>query len=144
MAVIDALNGYEAGVPFRTSGALFVLENTIDFDALNVASGDVIQALPVGAGMRVLLVETEIVTPSDAGTSATATIGDGDDDDGFDADVDLKATAGTIVSTGSGDAYAVSGKRYTEDDTIDIIPTWSGDVSVKGKVKIRALVAKMG
>jgi len=143
MATISAISGYEAGVPFRTSGALFVLENEIDFDSLNVESGDVVQALPVGEGMRVLLVETEIVTPSDAATSATAIIGDGDDDDGFDADVDLKAEAGTIACTGSADAYAVSGKRYTSDDTIDVTPTWSGTTTTKGKIKVRAVVVKV-
>jgi len=143
MTTINAISGCEAGVPSRTSGALFILENEIDFDSLNVNSGDVVQALPVGEGMRVLLVETEIVTPSDAETSATAIVGDGDDNDGFDADVNLKADAGTIACTGSGDAYAVSGKRYTSDDVINVTPTWSGATTVKGKIKVRAIVVKV-
>ena len=139
------LSGYSASVPFKTAGACFILEREVDFDSSDttINSGDTVECIPVEAGMRVLLVETEIVTPSDAGTSATMTIGDGDDADGFDGDVNLKASAGTIACTGSGDAYAVSGKRYTDDDTIDIVPTWSGATTVKGKVKIRALVAKM-
>jgi len=140
MATINGLGGHSAAVPFKGAGAAFVLENIIDLDALNVASGDVVQALPVKAGMRILLVETEIVTPSDAATSATADVGDGDDTDGFDSSVDLKASAGTIVCTAIGtDAYGTSGKRYTETDTIDLTVTYSGDTTVRGKVKVRAL-----
>jgi len=140
MAVVNGLGGHTAEVPFKGAGAAFILENTIDLDALNVSSGDTVQALPVKEGMRIPIVETEIVTPSDAATSATADIGDGDDADGFDAAVDLKASAGTIVCTAIGtDAYGASGKRYTGSDTIDITVTYSGAVTVKGKVKIRAL-----
>ena len=155
MATVNGLNGASAGVPFEGSLAkFFVLENEVDFDSLNVSSGDTVQALPVKSGMRVLGTEVEIVTASDAATSATAKVGDGDNDDGFDTDVNLKATAGTIAATSMAltegtpntltDAFAGVGKRYTSDDTIDIIPTYNGATTVKGKVKVRAWGVMMG
>ena len=144
MATINGLGGHSAAVPFKTRGAAFVLENEVDLDALNVSDGDVVQALPAGDGMRVLMVETEIVTPSDAATSATMDIGDGADADGYDAGVNLKASAGTITCTDlTSDAYGASGKRYTSNDTIDLTVHYSGAVTVKGKVKVRALGFKM-
>lgn len=150
MATINVIKT-SPGVPFKSAGRTFVLEQEIDFDNLTDSngnsvvpnSGDTIQIIPVEAGTRVLLVETEIVNPADSATSATMTVGDGDDADGFDADVNLKAGAGTIVSTNSGDAYSVSGKRYTADDTIDVVPTWDGATTVKGKIRVRAVCIKM-
>lgn len=144
MPTIDGLNKASAGVPFEGSlGKFFILENTLDLDDLDPASADVVQALPVKAGMRILLTEVESVTPADSATSAAATVGDGDAADGYDADVDLKATAGTIASTASTDTFAGVGKRYTADDTIDLVPTFTGTTTVKGKVKIRAMGVMM-
>ena len=150
MATINGLgNAVKSGVPYNASlQKTFILTNTIDLDALKVADGDIIQALPVAPGMRIFLTEVEIVTPSDAATSAAATVGDGDDGDGFDTNVDLKATAGSIASTSLAltegtpntlvDAYAGVGKRYTSEDTIDITVAYNGATTVYGKVIIRA------
>jgi len=150
MATINIIK-VSTGIPFKSAGKTFVAEREIDFDNLTdssgnsvtVNSGDTIQAIPIEAGVRVLFVETEIVTSADSATSATLTVGDGDDVDGYDGDVNLKASAGTIVCTGSADAYSISGKRYTTDDTIDVVPTWVDATTVKGKVKIRAFCIKM-
>jgi hypothetical protein len=149
MATVNGLDNASAGVPYKGSLAkFFVLENIVDLDTLDPSSGDTVQVLPVKDGMRVLGTEVEVITPADSATSATATIGDGDNADGFDTDVDLKATAGTVVGTSMAlsegtpntlvDAYAGVGKRYTSDDTIDMIPTFNGATTVKGKYKIRA------
>jgi len=140
---VDATKSMGGGVPFKGAGRLFVLENTVDIDDLvaNSAfvSADVIQAIPVSDGMRVMGTELEMVTPSDDGTGVTADIGDGDDPNGFDAAVDLKGVAGTITATAIGtDAYGASGKRYAAADTIDVIPTYQGSPTVYGKFKIRA------
>lgn len=140
MAVIDGTKSTTAAVPYLGSGRAFVLEQTVDFDALNVASGDVVEAIKVKDGMRILLVESEVVTASDAATSATIDIGDGVTTNGFDDNVDIKAAAGTIACTAIGtDAYGASGKRYTTNDTIDVIPTYTGSTTVKGKIKLRAI-----
>ncbi|RLG69037.1 hypothetical protein DRN93_01215 [archaeon] len=154
MATIDGTKNASAGVPFEGSlQKFFILENILDFDSLDPASGDTVKALPVEGGMRVFGTEVEIVTPSDAATSASATVGDGDDPDGFDTNVDLKGSAGTVVGTSLAlsegtpntlvDAYAGVGKRYTDDDTIDVTVTYNGTTTVKGKIKIRAWGVKM-
>ena len=149
MATVDGLGGASVGVPYEgTLGRFFVLENEVDFDSLGIASGDTVKALAVKAGMLILGTEVEVVTASDAATSAAATVGDGDDADGFDTNVDLKASVGTVARTSLAltegtpntltDAYAGVGKRYTSDDTIDIVPTYTGATTVYGKVKVRA------
>jgi len=147
MAVIDGTGGASSGIPYE--GALdkvFVMSRMVDIDALpGFASGDTIKALPVEDGIRVLMTEVEIVTPSDAATSALADVGDGDDPDGFDTGIDLTAAAGTIYQTTLGiDAFGLPfGKRYKADDTIDIVPTYTGATTVFGKVIVRALAVKM-
>ena len=143
MATVNAVSDYKACVPFKDAGAFFVIKRTIDLDNITHNSGDVLQVLPVPAGIRCVGVECEIVTPSDAATSSAIDIGDGDDADGYDAAVDLKASAGSITVTGSGDAYFFPGKRYTADDTIDITPTYSGATTTKGKIILRAFCIKM-
>jgi len=143
MATVNAVGNYKASVPFKDAGSFFVLSRTVDLDAITHASGDTIQVIPVPSGVRCVGVECEIVTPSDAATSATMNIGDGADADGYDASVDLKATAGTITVTGSSDAYFFPGKRYTADDTIDITPTYNGATTTKGKIILRAFCIKM-
>lgn len=144
MATINGLGtNVSAAVPFETFGSLFILKNTVDFDALGAANGDVVQVLAVPAGTRVIAVESEIVTPSNAATSATMDIGDSADSDGYDAAVSLKASAGTIAVTGSSDAYFFPGRRYTSTGIITATLTYSGATTVKGKVTFRAICIKM-
>lgn len=142
MATVNALVG-SGGVPFEgTVSRFFVISNTVDFDALNVASGDVVQSLSVPAGTWVLSVGVKIETASDADTSATAVVGDGADTDRFLAGANLKSSAGTVLLP-STEVGAVSGHIYTDEDTIDIIPTYSGTVTVKGKVTVYAVCVKL-
>lgn len=139
MATLNAIpSNVGKGIPFTGVGKVFVISNTIDLDRLGAANGDVVQALPVWDGIRVLGVEVEVVTASDAATSATATVGDGDDTDGFIASVNLKSVG---VTTTPG-AYGYS-KRYNTDDTIDLTLAYSGATTVKGKVVVRAVYAYM-
>jgi len=141
MATINGIpSNMLGGKPFATIDRVFILENTIDLDSLNVASGDVVKCLPVLDGYRILGTEVKIVTPSNAATSASATLGDSSDGDGFLASIDLKSSAGTVVTTPG--AYGYS-RRYTADNTIDLTVTYSGTVTVKGKVIVRAIVVKM-
>ena len=139
MATINATKG--SGIPYCGTQKFFVLEATVDFDALNVASGDTVQVLNVGKGTRVLGTEVEIVKASNAATSAAATVGDAADADGFIATVNLKGAVGSITTTPGAYGYA---RRYTSDDTINIVPTYSGTVTIKGAVKVRAICAYMG
>jgi len=141
MATINGIpSNVTAGKRFKTLDRVFILENELNFDTLGAANGDVVKALPVANGLRILGVEVEIVTPSDAATSANATVGDTSDDDGFIASVNLKGTAGTVTTTPG--AYGYS-RRYTTNDTINVTVAYSGATTVKGKIKIRAIAVKM-
>lgn len=139
MPTVDATKGY-AGVPYAgTVGRFFVIENTVDFDALGVSSGDNVRAIPVGDGMVVIAAELEIITPSDADTSATVNLGDGGDDDRYVSGGDLKSATGTVLGNYGGNL----GARYTDDDYIIVTPTYSGTVNTKGKVKVRIIGVKV-
>lgn len=140
MATVNALVG-SAGVPFKdTVSKLFVLSREVDFQSLDVASGDVVQVFEVPADTWVLKVGIKVVTASDAATSATLNVGDGADNDRYLSGADLKSTAGTVLLP-STEAAAVSGHIYTSADTIDVIPTYSGTISQKGKIEIYAVCA---
>jgi hypothetical protein len=139
MATLNAIpSNVTNGIPVTGVKKVFVVSNTVDLDKLGAANGDVVQALPVWDGIRVLGVEVEVVTASDAATSATATVGDGDNASGFVTSVNLKSVG---VTTTPG-AYGYS-KRYTTNDTIDLTLTYSGATTVKGKVVVRAVYAYM-
>ena len=115
-------------IPFINDGKHFLLEATIDFDSLdNFASGDTVQALAVMKGMRILGDELEVVTASDAATTATVDVGDGTNT--YETGVDLKTLAIT---------YGTTSGRYTANDTIDVTPTFTGATTVFGKVIVRA------
>jgi hypothetical protein len=115
-------------IPFINDGKHFLLEATIDFDNIdNFNSGDTVQALAVMEGMRILGTELEVVTASDAATSATVDLGDGTNT--YGSGIDLKTVAIT---------YGTTSGRYTENDTIDVTPTYTGATTVKGKVIARA------
>jgi hypothetical protein len=139
MAVVNATKG--SGLPYRGAQKLFVIDALVDFDSLNVASGDTVEALNVGKGTRILGTEVEIVRASDAATSATATLGDAANPNGFIANVDLKGAAGSVTTTPNTYSYA---RRYTANDTINIVPTYTGAVTIKGAVYVRATCAYMG
>jgi hypothetical protein len=139
MAVVNATKG--SGLPYRGAQKVFVIDALVDFDALNVASGDTVEALNVGKGTRVLGTEVEIVRASDAATSASATLGDTENATGFINTIDLKGAVGSITTTPGSYGYA---RRYTANDTINIVPTYTGAVTIKGAVNVRAICAYMG
>lgn len=146
MATINACSGYSAGVPTSAKGlGGFVISNVVDLDNLGVASTDVVQVLTVPKDSAVMRVEVEIVTPSNAATSATATVGDANDADGYIATANLKSSAGSVLSSAGTEAYVsvIVGKRYTSDTFITLTPTYSGTTTVKGKVIVRAFCVKM-
>jgi len=139
MATLNAVpSNVGKGIPLIGSGKVFVVSNTVDLDKLGASNDDVVQALPVWDGIRVLGVEVEVVTPSDAATLATIAVGDSSSTDGFIPSVNLKSI-GVTTTPGS---YGFS-KRYTADDTINLTVTYSGATTVKGKVIARAVYAYM-
>jgi hypothetical protein len=106
--------------PFNGAFAPFLAQQRIDCATLNVAASDTVQAIKVPAGTYVLNVFVKVVTPE--GGALTATVGDGSGVNSWDASTDLNATAGTVTQGISGtDAYALTGKLYTANDTIDLV-----------------------
>lgn len=106
--------------PFDGNFAPFLAKQRIDCATNNAAASDVMQAIKVPAGTYILNVFVKVITPE--GGTLTATVGDGDGANSWDASVDLNATAGTVTQGVSGtDAYALTGKLYTANDTIDVV-----------------------
>jgi hypothetical protein len=100
----------------------FLLRTRVTIPA-GAVSTDIVQMLNIKAGTFVKNVYIKIVTPATA-TSISATIGDGAGANSWDASVDLKGAAGTVTNGVNGtDAYALTGKLYTADDTIDAVVT---------------------
>jgi hypothetical protein len=93
-------------------------------DSAKITAAENISVFQVKAGLWVLDVICEIITPC---TDDTATIDIGDDTDveGWDAAVDITAAAATRTrSDNAADAYNLQlagGKLYTENDTIDVL-----------------------
>ena len=141
MATINAIKG-TANKPYAGLDKLFVIENTIDFQALGAANGDTVQCLPVAAGWRILGLEVETVTSADSATAATADVGDSGSANGFMDDINLKSAAGTVITAQTATGYGNT-RRYTSADTINMTLTYTGATTQKGKVKIRAIVVKM-
>ena len=98
---------------------MFMAENIIDFSRKKALAGDVVQCLNIPKGAYVLNVMVTVLTAE--GATCTATVGDADGANSWDASTNLNATAGTVTAGVSGtDAYALTGKTYTSDDTIDL------------------------
>lgn len=96
----------------------------------NVAAADVLLALPIFAGERVLNVGVRIVTAGTA--SSTVTVGDGDDTDGWIKSVTCDSAANTQFNSNGAYIFTqatstdkpvtwVGGKLYTADDSIDLV-----------------------
>jgi hypothetical protein len=103
---------------------LIHLARTRDFGvaANSVSNGDVLQMIPIPAGMLVMGAYCKSITPE----TSVAQLGDGDDTDGYLATAfnDLNTTA-TNISNGTS-AYGARlggrGKFYPIADTLDMIP----------------------
>jgi hypothetical protein len=110
--------------------------------ATALASGDVLEALPIPAKSLVMHVGVDVVT---AGTSGlTLDVGDGVDADGY-LDGVSGAAVGSFcsVATVAGDPGALvglsAGKYYTAGDTVDVVLV--GQVPGALKCRVWALVA---
>jgi len=103
-------------------------EVLIDLEATPVSGSDVIEALKIPAGAKVM--EVHAVVKTAEGGGLTLNIGDGSGTDSWDAAVNANAAAGTAYrSTPGTDAYATSGKFYATADTIDVIPSANADAA---------------
>jgi hypothetical protein len=123
------LTGEDACIPASGLNKAYVIKKQLDFSDTNVLAADVVQALQIPAGTMVLNVYVEVVTAE--GGTCTATVGDGAGASSWDASTDLNATAGTVTAGISGtDAYALTGKVYTAEDTIDLTMGHNTDAAV--------------
>lgn len=98
---------------------VMVAHNKLDFSATPVCSGDIVEAIKIPAGAKVMEVHTTVKVKE--GTTCTATAGDGSGDADWDASVNLNANVavGTRSAVGT-DTYATTGKFYAAADTIDL------------------------
>lgn len=126
--------------PQRLGGELVMIHKTLDFSATNASSADIVRALKILAGTFVHSVHTRVSTTE--GGTMTYDVGDGDDPNGYDAGVNGNSApsdgACSGISTIGTDAYAV-GKKYTADDTIDIILNNDADGMV---LEVYALISR--
>lgn len=110
--------------------------------AAAIASGDVIEAIPVPAKSLVMRVGYDVTTAE--GATATFDLGDGSDTDGYLNDVSLNSVASGVMALALAEAapntvsgYS-NGKYYSAADTIDVLVN-SASVDA-AKVRIWALV----
>lgn len=142
MATIDATKG-DPFVPFiGTQGTFFVLDNIVDLQALGVVSSDVVKVVDIPAGTFILMAGVEILTPANSATSAVINLGDSGDDDRFLAGVSIKASAGTVYIP-STEASVGVGAVYTSASTLNVVPTYSGTTTQKGKLRVFAVCVKV-
>lgn len=109
----------DSGVPARVH-----LHKTIDFSvaANSVSNGDVLQCVPIPAGM---FVEGAYLNSITAETS-TALLGDGDSTGGYlgtFCDLNVTITYISNSTTAYGQQNNGRGKYYPVADTLDLIPT---------------------
>jgi hypothetical protein len=106
--------------PFDGAFSPFIAKQRIDCSQVNVPVSDTVQAIKVPAGTYIVNVFVKVITAE--GIALTATVGDGAGVNSWDNSADLNAVAGTVTQGVSGtDAYALTGKLYTADDTIDMV-----------------------
>jgi hypothetical protein len=124
-----------AGVVLSRSG-LFTLAAS-DGDATALASGDVIEMVPVPKGAQIIDIMLEW-TDLDSSSGPTMDVGDGDATNGYLDGLDITAAGKATLTAGTFVAYSI-GKEYTAADTIDcIICDHSPDAS-SGTIKMVVL-----
>jgi hypothetical protein len=156
MATYTDSYGFNKGTAgFRADGLTKVtrMEVVLDFakiaaartaaGATALASGDVLEVIPVPAKALVMRVGYDVTTAE--GATATFDLGDGSDTDGYLNDADLNAVGSGVMALtlASGTPNTVAGysngKYYSAADTIDVLLNNSSiDTAV---VRIWALVA---
>ena len=150
----DSLGFNKGSAGFRAEGLNKVtrMEVVLDFAAIAaaraaagaaaLASGDVLEIMPVPAKTRVLGVGYDVTTAE--GATATFDLGDGSDTDGYLNDISLNSVASGVMSLtlAEGAPNTISGysngKYYSAADTIDLVVN-SNSVDA-AKVRIWALV----
>jgi hypothetical protein len=151
----DSLGFNKGSAAFRADGLTKVtrMEVVLDLAAIAaarsaagaaaLASGDVLEVIPVPAKSLVMRVGYDVTTAE--GAVATFDLGDGSDTDGYLNDVDLNTVASGVMAltlaTGTPNTVAgySNGKYYSAADTIDVLLN-SASVDA-AKVRIWALVA---
>ena len=156
MATYTDSYGFNKGTAgFRADGLTKVtrMEVVLDFakiaaartaaGATALASGDVLEVIPVPAKALVMRVGYDVTTAE--GATATFDLGDGSDTDGYLNDADLNAVGSGVMALtlASGTPNTVAGysngKYYSAANTIDVLLNNSSiDTAV---VRIWALVA---
>jgi len=156
MATYTDSYGFNKGsAALRADGLTKVtrMEVTLDFakiaaarsaaGATALASGDVLEVIPVPAKSLVMRVGYDVTTAE--GATATFDLGDGSDADGYLNDVDLNSVASGVMALAltEGAPNTISGysngKYYSAADTIDI--TLNNNAINVAVVRLWALVA---
>jgi hypothetical protein len=151
----DSLGFNKGSAGFRADGLTKVtrMEVVLDFakiaaarsaaGAAALASGDVLEVIPVPAKSLVMRVGYDVTTAE--GATATFDLGDGSDADGFLNDVDLNAVGSGVMAlaltegTPNTIAGYSNGKYYSAADTIDV--TLNNNAINVAVVRVWALVA---
>jgi hypothetical protein len=156
MATYTDSYGFNKGsAALRADGLTKVtrMEVTLDFakiaaarsaaGATALASGDVLEVIPVPAKSLVMRVGYDVTTAE--GATATFDLGDGSDADGYLNDVDLNTVASGVMALAltEGTPNTITGysngKYYSAADTIDI--TLNNNAINVAVVRLWALVA---
>ena len=127
MSTIDKMGGIVAAKPESGLHKVFTVPVTVDF--AGVVNADVLQVIPALKGWKCLGVAKTQVVACD-GTTPVADMGvTGGDVDGFMDGVALDSTAGAIVD-GAGALATGGGYLFTADDTIDLLISVTGTITV--------------
>jgi len=156
MATYTDSYGFNKGsAALRADGLTKVtrMEVTLDFakiaaarsaaGATALASGDVLEVIPVPAKSLVMRVGYDVTTAE--GATATFDLGDGSDADGYLNDISLNSVASGVMALAltEGTPNTISGysngKYYSDADTIDI--TLNNNAINVAVVRLWALVA---
>jgi hypothetical protein len=151
----DSLGFNKGSAALRADGLTKVtrMEVVLDFakiaaarsaaGAAALASGDVLEVIPVPAKTLVMRVGYDVTTAE--GATATFDLGDGSDADGYLNDVDLNSVGSGVMSlaltegTPNTIAGYSNGKYYSAADTIDM--TLNNNAINAAVVRVWALVA---
>lgn len=151
----DSLGFNKGSAALRADGLTKVtrMEVVLDFAAIAaarsaagaaaLASGDVLEVIPVPAKTLVMRVGYDVTTAE--GATATFDLGDGSDADGYLNDVDLNSVGSGVMSlaltegTPNTIAGYSNGKYYSAADTIDM--TLNNNAINVAVVRVWALVA---
>ncbi len=118
----------------------YMVENTLDIVAttVNPSSGDVVQAITIPAGHKIMAAGVEVVESAtmNTGTDATITLGAADADEYVTSfDIDGAADGAYAPSvTVSADVVLAS------DDTLDVTFAGSGASFTAGKLRVYAIM----